>query len=406
MGWRNLWRNRRRSLIELTSIAGSIFLAVFMNNLAVGSYAIMVNTGVRMGSGHIGLYHPNYLELRKTELTIKSDTLIPALERGPDVAGVYPRLYVPCLIRSSRDSRSSVVIGLDIDREKESNPILDADKIVDGELFSDNDSQGSLLGEVLAEELGLEVGNKFVVMTQGSDGEIASSLLRVTGLIRTNARMIDAVTVIVPRKVLGDIIGVTDSAHEIAVMLHDHRMIKKALPLINTIAHNQPNVEVFSWEKAMPDLANAIKMDHVGLQIIVIFMYIIVGIGTINTLLMSVMERTREFGVIRAIGVSKTGIRKMVLSEAFVLAVTGVIAGVFLSTVVCLYTAQKGINYSFMLKDQGMAGIIIDPILYSGWEWIDTSMLCAGMILLALFASLYPAHYILKTHPSEAMRKY
>lgn len=99
MGWCNLWRNRRRSLIELTSIAGSIFLAVFMNNIAVGSYTMMVDTGVRMGSGHIGLYRSNYLELRKTEQTMKAGTLISALERDPAVSAVYPRLHVPCLIR-------------------------------------------------------------------------------------------------------------------------------------------------------------------------------------------------------------------------------------------------------------------------------------------------------------------
>jgi len=406
MGWRNLWRNRRRSLIELTSIAGSIFFAVFMNNLAVGSYAIMVDTGVRMGSGHIGLYRSDYLKLRKTELTMKTDTLISALERDPAVAAVYPRLNAPCLIRSSRDSRSSVVIGMDIAREKDSNPILNADKIVEGKLPDDNDRKGALMGETLAKELGLKVGKKFVIMTQGSDGKIASRLLRVTGLIRTNARMIDAATVIVPRKVMESVIGKTDSAHEIAVMLHDHRMIKKTLPRIRKIAHTQPDVEAFQWEKAMPGLANAIKMDHVGLQIIVVFMYIIVAIGTINTLLMSVMERTREFGVIRAIGVSKTGIRKIVLSEAFVLAVTGVVVGIFLASVVGLYTSSKGIDYSFMIKDQGIAGTLIDPVMYSAWNWLDTFILCGGMIVLALFASLYPAHYILKTQPSDAMRKH
>ena len=183
-------------------------------------------------------------------------------------------------------------------------------------------------------------------------------------------------------------------------------MIEKTLPRIRAIARTQTDVDAFQWEKAMPGLANAIKMDHVGLQIMVVFMYLIVGIGTINTLLMSVMERTREFGVIRAIGVSRTGIRKMVLSEAFVLAVTGVVAGIFLASVVGLYTANKGIDFSYMIEDQGIAGVLFDPVMYSGWAWLDTFMLCGGMIVLALLASLYPAHYIMKIQPSEAMRKY
>ncbi len=406
MGWRNLWRNRRRSLIELISIAGSIFLAVFVNNLSVGSYDKMVDDGVLMGSGHIGLYRTNYLELRKTELTMEAKPLVSALEKETSVQAVYPRLHVPGLVRSSRDSRTSLVVGLDINREKNSNPILEGDKIVEGTLPSQDDSKEALMGEVLARELGLKVGNKFVIMVQGAQGEIVSSLFRVSGLIRTNAQMIDAEMVIVPRSVLGEVIGRKDSAHEIAVILHNHRLIKKAFPGISAIARTRDDVEAFRWEKAMPGMFNAIRMDHIGFQIIVVFMYLIVGIGTINTLLMSVMERIREFGVIRAIGLNKNGIRKIVLSEAFVLAVTGVIIGTVLALAAGLYTAKHGIDYSFAMKDQGIANTLIDPIMYSGWDWISTAVLGGGMILLALAASLYPAHYILKTSPSEAMRKY
>ena len=406
MGWRNLWRNRRRSLIELTSIAGSIFLAVFMNNLAVGSYSQMVNDGVRMGSGHIGLYRSNYLELRKTEQTIEAESLISTIEQVPAVAAVYPRLHVPGLVRSSRDSRASMVIGMDISREKDSNPILETKRIEKGELPSDDDNRGALMGAILAEELGLDVGKKFVVMTQGADGEIASRLFRITGLIRTNARMIDAGMVIIPRKVLGDVIGKKDSAHEIAVMLNTHKIIKKTLPHLQEIARSQSDVDAFTWEKAMPEMANAIKMDHIGLQIIVAFLYLIVGIGTINTLLMSVMERSREFGVIRAIGLSKRHIRKIVFSEALVLSATGVVAGMLLAVVAGIYTSNKGIDYSGMLKDQGAAGTLIDPVMYSGWDWLSMIVLGVGMILLALLASLYPAHRVMKIRPSDAMRKY
>ena len=178
------------------------------------------------------------------------------------------------------------------------------------------------------------------------------------------------------------------------------------MPGIGNIVRSQSDVDAFQWEDAMPDMANAIKMDYVGFQIMVVFMYLIVGIGTINTLLMSVMERTREFGVIRAIGLSKSGVRKMVLSEAFVLAVAGVVVGLALSVVTGLYTSGHGIDYSFAIKDQGLGGILVEPIMYSAWDWPTMFALGGCMIVLALFASLYPAHYVLKIRPSDAMRKY
>ncbi|MFC1489983.1 ABC transporter permease [Candidatus Latescibacterota bacterium] len=406
MGWRNLWRNRRRSLIEMTSIAGSIFLAIFMNNIAVGSYSQMVEDGVRMGSGHIGLYRSNYLEMRKTEQIMTAGTLISEIEKLPEVEAVYPRLNVPGLVRSSRDSRSSLLMGIDMDKERGSNPILEPDKIEKGGFPDKDDKQGALMGAVLAEELGLDVGKKFVVMTQGADGEIESSLFRITGLIRTNARMIDAVMVIIPRQVLAEVLGKTDSAHEIAVILKSHKMIEDTLPKLREIAGMEPDTGAYPWETAMPEMANAIKMDHIGLKIMVIFLYVIVGIGTINTLLMSVMERTREFGVIRAIGLNKKHIRKIVFSEALVLSVTGIVIGVALAVIGGLYTSIKGIDYSGMIKDQGAAGTLIDPIIYSGWDWTSVVVLSVGMIALALVASLYPAHHIMKIRPSDAMRKY
>jgi len=406
MGWRNLWRNKRRSFIELTSIAGSIFIAVYLNNLAVGSYDKMIDDGVRMGSGHIGLYRTQYLELRKTELTMDTGEIISALENEPGVAAVYPRLHIPGLIRSSRDSRTSIIVGLDLSREKANNPLLDDKKIVEGELPADDDKRGAIIGEVLAQELGLKVGKKFVVMVQGADGKIASWLFKVKGLIRTNARQIDAGMVIVPRKILGDIIGRENSAHEIAVMLKSHKLIDKTLTRLRTVAHTQTDVEAFPWEKAMPDMANAIKMDHVGLFIMVLFIYLLVGIGTINTLLMSVLERTREFGVIRAIGLGSSGIRKIVFAEALVLAITGVTVGMVLAVGLGIVTSIKGIDYSVFMKDQGMAGTLIDPIMYTGWDWMSMVFLGVGMMALALVASLYPTHLILKIRPSDAMHKY
>ena len=406
LGWRNLWRNRRRSLIELTSIAGSICIAVFARNLTAGMLEQVVDDGVRMGSGHIGLYRSRYLELRKTEQTLESEELVSALERESVVAAVYPRLHVPALIRSSRDSRSTMILGLDFHREKDSNPILDAKRISAGVLPTDDDERGALMGEILADELGLGVGKKFVVMVQDLDGEIVSRLFKISGLIRTNARMIDAGTIIVPRKVLGDVIGQTDGAHEIAVMLRSHKQIKETLPRLREIARSQSDVDAYPWEDAMPEMLNFMKMKYSGLNVIVLFLYVIVGIGTINTLLMSVMERVREFGVIRAIGLSKRHMKKIVFSEAVVLAVTGVTAGIIIACIGGLYTSTFGIDYSTVIQDQGIGGSLIDPVIYSGWEPVYMGVFGVAMIAITLVASLYPAYYVLKINPAAEMRTY
>ncbi len=408
MGWRNLRRNRRRTIIELASISGSVFFAVFFNNLAVGSYSQMIESGVRTGSGHIGIYHEDYLELRKVEQTVPADSILAELERDPTVEAIYPRLYVPGLIRSSRNSRPGVFVGIDISREAEENPFLREDRFVEGGLPAPGDSTGAVIGAELAENLRISTGNKFVFMTQDASGEIVSGLYRVSGIIRTGIREFDAGTVYVPRPELASLIGREGSVHEIALMLTSIDRIPETLPRIRDILDPHPGTEAYDWQEAMPELAGSIRVDHAGLQITLVFLYLIVGIGTINTLLMSVMERSREFGVIRALGLGRGGIVRIVSTEALVLAVMGAVLGVLLATVVGLYTSTRGINFEPLLGDEnlGFAGTVFEPVIYTGWDWQSAAVLAVAMIFLALAASLYPAWRVMKVRPSDAMRGY
>ncbi len=405
MGWRNLWRNRRRTIIEIVSIAGSVMLGVAWNNLAIGSYTKMIDDGVKMGSGHIGIYHPDYLEMRKTEQVVDAAAIVPEIEKIEEVEGIYPRLNVPGLVRSARESRSSMLMGIDFDREKSINPLL-ADKRIDDGGLPDPSKREALIGYRLARELDLDIGSKFVIMAQGRDGDIVSGLYRVSGLLHTNVQDIDTGAVLVDRKKLGDLIGRPGSAHEIAIMLPSHRMIEEVLPKVQAVVADLSGTEAFPWNEAMKSLADSVELDHAALKIMVFILYVIVGIGTINTLLMSVMERTREFGVVRAIGVNRSGIRKMVLSEATVLAVVGVLIGVGLGMLIGVYTHNYGIDLSGAIDEQGMGGVLFEPIMYSAWDWYGMFVLGLGMMIVAILASLYPTHYVLRIQPSEAMRKY
>ncbi|MFA6470973.1 MAG: FtsX-like permease family protein [Candidatus Latescibacterota bacterium] len=406
LGWRNLWRNRRRSFIELVSIGGSVFIAVFFNNLTYGTYARMIDDGVRIGSGHIGIYNNRYLETRKVEQTIPVEPVRGQMLEESMVTTVHARLYVPGLIRSSRNSRAAVFLGIDFPVELSDNPILRKKYFISGGVPKEENGDSAVIGAAIANELGLNLGNKFVLTTQDANGEIMNKLYRVSGIIRTGIREIDSGMVMVPRENLARAIGREGSAHEIAVMLKNQNLIPKALPHIRDIARIQPGAKAYEWKEAMPGLAGTIRIDHAGLQIMVIFLYLIVGIGTVNTLLMSVIERSREFGLIRALGMGKGRITVMVFTEALVLSVTGAALGSALAVILGLYTSTKGINLASLMTVRGIAGTIIDPILYSGWDWKNLIILNFGMVLLTLTASLYPAWQVLKIHPSEAMRKY
>ncbi len=406
LGWRNLRRNRRRTLIELASVAGSVFIAVFFVNLAFGTYSQMIESGVRIGSGHIGIYHRDYLELRRTELAIRSDDLVARLRAEPEVRAVYARLYAPGLIRSSRNSRTAVFLGIDFSMERNVNPVLARKRIEKGGIPSPDRPNGAVLGVTLAEKLGITVGNKFVMMTRGPGGEVASELFRVSGIVKTGIREFDSATVMVSRESLARVIGVPGGAHEVAVMLGGVRAIPRALPRIREIAASYPDTETYRWEDAMPGLDAMIRLDRTGLHIMLVFLYLIVGIGTVNTLLMSVMERVREFGVIRALGVRRKDIYRLVAAEAFVMALIGIVAGTVLAVLLGLYTSTKGIDISALLKVGGIAGTLVEPVIYTGWDPAAMAALGAGMAVIALAASLYPAYHVTGIRPADAMRKH
>ncbi len=406
LGWRNLRRNRRRTVIELAAISGSVFIAMYFNNMAVGSYNQMIDSGVRMGSGHIGVYREDYLELRRVDQTVPIGELVPHLREVPGVEAVYSRLYAPGLVRSSRDSRPAVFLGLDFEAERSNNPLLQPKRLAGGSIPEPDNPRGALIGITLAKDLSLRVGNKFVLMTQGPGGEIVSDLYRVAGILDTGLREFDSGTVLVSRESLAAVIGRQGQAHEIALMLRNAGDIPSALPRVRDIVRGIPGVHAYDWREAMPSLAGAIRVDHAGLQVTVVFLYLIVGIGAINTLLMSVMERTREFGIVRAMGLGRRGILGMVFSEAFVLGLAGVGIGAALTILLGIYTATEGIDFTAFLKVGGIGGTLIEPIIYTGWDWLSMIVLGFAMILLALAASLYPAWHVLRIRPADAIRSY
>ncbi|MBF0409088.1 MAG: ABC transporter permease [Candidatus Riflebacteria bacterium] len=407
--WRNLWRNSLRTCIQLFAIAGGIFLTTFLANLQKGSWEKVVYDGVRSGSGHVGIYHEKYLTERKTEHVFQVEELLKFLssrESNNFVEAYFPRLYVPGLARSSHESRSALILGLDIEKELLSNPILDAKRLVSGELPLKNKKEMACIGAKLAMSLQVNVGNKIVIMFQDSTNNIVSKLFRISGIFRSNVSQFDNSFVLVDRESLAEAYGAPGTAHELALVSRTHTDEKPLLKYISSGTVIPSAARAFPWQEAMPQLHSAIKMDHFQLMLFLIIVYSVIGIGAINTLLMSVMERTREFGLLRALGLNSENIRKVIIFEAMWLAFAGVGTGLFFSFFASLYTWYFGIDFTFLLGNLEVAGILIDPVIHGGWDFGTLIVMSSIMIVLVLSGSLYPAHRALKIKPAEAMRKF
>ncbi|MEJ2471135.1 MAG: FtsX-like permease family protein [Desulfuromonadales bacterium] len=403
LAWRNLWRNRRRTIITLTAIAFSIMLVQALHNLSYGVYAGMVDSGVRAGSGHLAVYHDNYLATRDESLTFQDRDLIDKIAAIDGVTEVLPRLYIPALAQSSRESRGVVLIGVDPTSERRINPFL---KDLPAEaMVRSTDSRDAVIGSRLLKELQINPGQKFVVTAQHRDGTLHSELLRVRGVVHSGMKDIDGSLILIGRQRATVLAGTAGAVHELAIILAETRQEAAVHRQVETIIGSRPEIEAVSWEQAMPNLANAIKLDYASQKFIFLIILVIVAIGVVNTLLMSVMERMREFGVILAVGSKPMTLRVMIFFEAFSLGLLAATVGTILGCLATWYLVKVGIDLTdFVPESLEFGGVVFDPVLRATWDPKWMVRIALYVIGLTLLAAAYPAVKAGRVTPVEGMR--
>ena len=403
LAWKNIWRNRRRTIITLTAIAFSIMLVQAFHNLSYGVYAGMVDSGVRAGSGHLAIYHQSYLESRDEALLFQDRDLATRISAIDGVEQALPRLYIPALAQSSRESRGIVLIGVDPQKERGINPFLKS--LSAEEMVRESDSRDAVVGARLLDELQIQPGQKFVVTAQNRDGSLHSELLRVRGVVSSGMKDIDSSLIMVGRERAAMLTGVTDSIHELAIILDNAEMEGQVHRQVSRLLDSSQDIEVVSWEQAMPNLANAIKLDYASQKFIFLIILLIVAIGVVNTLLMSVMERMREFGVILALGSKPVTLRIMIMLEALSLGILAACIGSILGSLATYYLVTVGIDLeTFVPETLEFGGVVFDPVMRATWDLAWMVKIALYVVGLTLLAALYPAVKAGRITPVEGMR--
>lgn len=403
LAWKNIWRNRRRTLITLAAISLSIMLVQATHNLAFGIYARMVDSGVRAGSGHLTVYRTGYIDSRDEKLSFDPDNLAETVRNLPGVEQALPRLYLPALAQSSRESRGIMLTGIDPQAEVTVNPYLKG--LGEDEMVRGLSGRDAVIGQRLLDELKIRKGGKFVVTLQSRDGELSSELLRVRGVFKTGIKEIDRSLVMVGRERAAAMAGISGEIHELAVILDGRSSEEDAALQLAAAVADRPHLETVPWERAMANLANAIKLDYAGQQIIFIIIVLIVTIGVVNTLLMSVMERIHEFGGILALGATPGRLRRMIMTEALLLGASALVLGCLLGSLLTWYLVEVGINLAAWLpEDLEFGGVVFEPILRATWDLPWMGEIALYVFLLTLLASLYPALKAGRIAPASAMR--
>jgi len=403
LAWKNLWRSRRRTLITLAAVSFSLMLVQGFHNLSFGVYSAMIDSGVRAGTGHLVVYQRQYAEHRDEKYSFAPQDLPSQIAQLPGVEAVLPRVYLPGLAQSSRESRGILLSGIDPRSEQRVNPFLR--HLPEDQRLPSLDGREAILGSRLLKELQLKPGNKFVVTLQGPSGELVNEMFRVHGVITTGIKNIDKSLLLVGRQRAAQMGGIPGEIHELAIVLKNQQADREVLPAVQRLLKGRDELKVLSWEEAMPNLFNAIRLDYASQKFIFVILLLIVTIGVINTLLMSVMERFREFGVILAVGASPLRLRLLVFTEALLLGLVAMLLGSLLGSLLTWYLQAVGIDLrDFITESLEFGGVVFDPVLRATWDWLYMLKMAGFMLLLTLSAAIYPARKAGRIVPAEALR--
>ena len=405
MAWRNLWRQKRRTLLTLSSIAFGGFLAVLMSAMQDRSFADFIDTAARLGNGHVVIQHPEYADspsLTRTVADTAEKRATAVADR--DVASAVDRTSGPTMLSTASDSFGAIFIAYDPALETEQSFALH-EGLESGEMFTSGDDKGIILGRKLASNLGADIGDKVVFTLTDRHGEIVAGMGRLKATINTGAPSLDAGLCLLTLGTVRDVLGYdpTEST-QIGVFLEDSR---RSLAVQDRLLRNfEAGIAVLTWDQVQPELKSFIAMKIGGGRVMMIIIGLLVAAGIFNTLFVSVMERVREFGIMLAIGYSPRQLFKLVMWESTWLATTGIALAVAVSAWPYWYLYNNGLDLTEVYADQPteVAGVGFDMVMRVGMYTETGIAIAAAIILATLAAGIYPAWTAGRVEPVETIR--
>jgi ABC-type lipoprotein release transport system permease subunit len=411
LAWRNIWRNKRRTAITVAAVAFAVILALFSFSIATGEHEQMIRDTLALHTGHIQVHAKGYWEDR----TIYNHMVVPDelrlfLQEDERVSAVTERISIDSLI--SKDDNTSGILLIGVDPENEFSTIKrgrdwrridveEENKITRGTYLSPDDYSGIIIGETLAKNLAADVGDELIVITQSLYGAIAYDRFYVRGVFKSGVQEMDRSMALINIENARYLLFMDGMATELTILLKNSRDLKKFYHDIEELLDPE-HYEIMPWQELVPELVQFVEFDNAFGYIYYALILIVVIFGILNTILMAVMERYREFGVLMAIGTKPGEIRKLVLFESAFIAVIGIVIGNILGFFLCYYFTQVPMDLSGYAETFESFGI--DPKIYGiiyAWMFYITN----GIILAStLLASLYPAIKASRLEPVKALR--
>jgi len=402
LAWRNLWRHKRRTWLTASAIAFVTVLMVFLITLQLGSYDLMVDSSLRIFTAQMQVQRAGYLDKPQIRKIIPdAAALAERLRADPALRGVGIATRAQAFALASSGTRSYGVQVVGAEPEHEPGVSTVPRLMKSGRYLAGRDAQEAVLGAPLAKNLNIQVGDELTLLGSAMDGSVAATIVPVAGIFESGMRDLDRVLVEVPLGTFQELFGMGQGAHAIALLAPDlaqlplmHREVARLLPAT-------PELVVLDWDRLIPGLQQIIEADWTIDWFIYVALILVVTLSILNTFIMSVLERTREFGIMLALGATPLRIGTLVFAETALLAVIGLGIGISIGFGIAAYLSVHGFTYPGLKEFMGQYGLpaLIYPKLSAKAILIGPAVIL-GFVLVA---ALYPAFRIRKLQPVEAI---
>lgn len=402
LSWKNIWRNKTRSLVIIFAIVlgviGGVGLSAFVNGL----FLKRVNMAIENEASNIQIHNSQFL-LNKEIIDTIPDCLkiTTVLDTFKKVKAYSLRIKCVSMINSANSGDGIMLNGINPEKEKLVTGIYKF--IIKGNYFSEKRKNGILLGDKLVQKLKIKLRSKVVLTFQTTTGEITSAAFKVIGIYKTSNSGFDEHNAYVNSMEIIPIIGCNpNNAHEIAISVFEDDFTENVIGTLKNIFNND-QIEIQSWKEVMPELNLLNGATEYMLYIFMTIIFLALSFGIINTMLMAVLERIREIGMLMAIGMNKPRIFKMIMLETILLMSTGSAVGLVFAYLIVNFFKVHGIDLSVLgagLSDLGFSSIIHPFLKPSAYVAIVILVITTGIL-----SSIVPARKALSLNPSEAIRK-
>jgi ABC-type lipoprotein release transport system permease subunit len=403
VAWRNLWRQKRRSLITAFAMATGVALCMTIIAVTDGMYSDMFEIMVEQQLGHVQVHHPDYPKKKLLFDTLSDrDALIEQLEGLEGTTAVSPMLASYALVGGETKSTGARLVGIDPARDGQVSPLKS--RVNEGVYLADEAAHQILLGHLLAEELGVTLGDEVVAVTSAADGSTGNDLYTIVGLYKSGDVAMDKSGGYLHIDDAEELLYLPDQAHGITLLTQSHDLVDEyALAVHGSIGAD--TVQVQAWWDASPSTAQLMSMRDATAFFMLSIVFGVAAFGVINTMLMSVFERTREMGVLRALGLRPGKLVWLIVLESFFLAAVAATIGLVLGGLLDWYLVVHGLDFSGAAPDGfSFEGVMLDPVMKAEVRPMGIILTVVCVFGVSILASLWPAWRAARLQPVTAIR--